>query len=173
MSCLKYILLATLVALATAEFNITLKEDGTFEASEYTRPIGRVINGHAARPAQFPWHVTIYTMNQPNVWSFSAGALVSEQFVVTYASLVRTSRETRIFLGSNRFGQGTQVFSTQTTVHPRYLTGNRLFNIALIRLDNPVALTGAIRPIALAPANVSNRLDGQFVRLSGFGSIGK
>lgn len=174
MFCLKYVFLVTLVALATAEYNITLQEDGTFQASEYNRPKGRVINGQPARSNQFPWHVTIYTMNQPNVWSFTSGALITNQFIVTYASIVRTSRETRVFLGSNRFGQGQQVFSGQTTVHPRYTTGSNLFNIAVIRLNNPVGLNAAIRPVALPPNNLANnRFDGDYARVSGFGSAGK
>lgn len=161
-------------SLTAGELNITVNEDGTFEASDYYNSMTRVINGKPSRATDFPWHVTVFTMRQANVWSFSSGALLSNRFVLAVASLVGSSHETRVSLGSNRFGQGRQVFSTQTVVHPRFRTGSRLFNIALIRLVNPVQINAAVRPIALPPNDLlNNHLDGQFVRFSGFGSTGK
>lgn len=176
MSYLKFILIAALLALATAELNITLNADGTgFDATGLQKEsVTRVINGHVARPGQIPWQATIFTLRQPQVWTFNSGALISRHFVVTLASSVRDSRETRVFLGSNQWGQGVQIFSTQTLFHPRSNTGNRLFDIAILRLNTPVTFSGLIRPIPLPADNLFNvRFDGQFVRLSGFGSMGR
>lgn len=176
MSYLKFVLIAALVALATAELNITLKADGTgFEAiGLQDESASRVINGHVARPAQFPWHATVFALRQPQVWTFNSGALISRNFVVTLASAVRNSHETRIFLGSNRWSQGVAIFSQQTIFHPRSHSGNRLFNIAVLRLNTPAPLGGTIRPVSLPGNDLFHaRFDSQYARISGFGSLGK
>lgn len=176
MDYLKIVLLVTLVAVVSAELNITLSADGTkFELSglqESDESLQRVVNGHHAVLNQFPWHATIFVQRVQGQWSFASGALISSQWVVTTLATVRNSRETRVLLGSNRFGHGVQVFSRQTVEHPRFReTQSRLFNIAVIRLNNRVNFSDRIRPIKIGYAG--RRLEGLYMRFSGFGSDGE
>lgn len=167
-------LLATLLAIAAAEVNITLSADGTyFEASEYADDsIERIINGHPARAGQFPWQATVFVQLVQNQWNFVSGALISRNWVVVAASGVRGSRETRVLLGSNNFGRGQQIFSHQTIVHPRFgKTGSRLFDIAVINLLQPVTIGGSIRPVPIA--RQGHQWTRQYASISGFGSTGK
>lgn len=175
MSCLTLALFVILAAVASAELNITLNADQTaFEVSGLRSPMSRITNGAAARLDAFPWHSTIFTLLQPQVWTYCSGALISNQFVVTQASTTRGSVETRVFLGSNAFGQGHQQFSNQLMVHPHYQRPGDSSDVALVRLNEPVQFNNAIRPITLPPFQLYNaQFDGQFARVSGFGSGGK
>lgn len=175
MSCLTLALIVILGTVASAEWNITLNADQTaFEISGLRSPMSRISNGAAARLDAYPWHSTIFTLHQPQVWTYCSGALISNQFVVTQASLTRGSVETRVFLGSNAFGQGHQQFSNQLMVHPNYRQPGDSSDIALVRLNEPVQFNNAIRPITLLPFQLYHAaFDGQFARVSGFGSGGK
>lgn len=172
MTYLKFILLATLGSLAAAEMNITLNANGPgFEATETLKTM--LINCHDARPGQFPWQATIFVQRVQREWNFFSGALISRNWVVTVATRLRGSRETRVILGSNRFREGQQIFSQQVVLHPRFrASNNRLFDIAVIRLNNPITLSGNIRPVSLPP-RYAMRFDGEHVRISGFGSAGE
>lgn len=178
MLCLKLILIVALASLASAdtvELKITLNANKTaFDITGLDEPTERITNGLYARHAQFPWHATIFTTHQQNVWAFCSGALISDEYVATYASLTVRSRETRVLLGSIRFGDGDHIFSNQLIAHPNYRNNERAFNLALVRLNTPVRFNGAVRPIALPPFQLHNaRFDNQFAAVSGFGSNGK
>lgn len=175
MSCLALALIVTLATVASAEWNITLNADQTaFEISGPRSPMSRISNGAAARLDAYPWHATIFTIHQAQVWTYCSGALISDQFVVTQASWTKGSVETRVFLGSNAFGQGHQQFSNQLMVHPHYQRPGDSSDVALVRLNEPVLFNNAIRPVSLPPFQLFNaQFDGQFARVSGFGSSGK
>lgn len=170
------VFLAAAAALTAAELNITLNADGSgFVATGLQDSMERVIDGRAARSGQFPWQANILVQREQGQWNFVSGALISRSWVVTLASAVRGSRETRILLGSTGFSQGRQTFSTRVLEHPQYRRNrNRLFNIAAICLQDPIEPRGSIRPIELVPANMINqRFYGQRAVISGFGSAGE
>lgn len=173
------IALLAFVVATTAEFTITLDEDGTeFVTTGLQEPsesLERVINGHSARPNQFPWQAKVLVQRVQGRWDFFSGALIAPKWVVTLGSAVRGSRETRVVLGSNSFARGRQIFSTQVIPHPQYQRNrHRLFNIAVICLHEAVKPSPNLRPITLPPRELMRtQFSGHRVRVSGFGSTSK
>lgn len=136
--------------------------------------INRVVNGAEARTGQFPWHALIYIRHRNNQWTFCSGALISNAAVLTEAGCLLHNIETRVFLGSTRFGGGHVVSGAQFITHPWFVSHGAGYNLAILRLARPVPLSRVIQPIGLPPLRYEHfSFPNQAVRFAGFGSASK
>jgi len=159
-----------LLTIALASINCR-----NLEMSELFNPINvesdsRVANGAIARPGEFPWHVTVY-VRRANNWIFCAGALVSNQAVLTEADCLKHGLEARVIVGATLFGKGQQVLCTGFALHPKHNAENRSYNLAVLRLKQKVATSHLVQHILLPPISYEHYpFTNQVVRLSGHGS---
>lgn len=134
----------------------------------------RIVNGAAARPAQFPWHAAIFTQRHDKRRIFCAGALVSNLAVVTDADCLINGAHVRVLLGSIVFNKGTEVLGKGFALHPKYNPRNRSYNLAILRLATKVQTNTYIQPISLPPLRYEfYTFPSQVAQLSGHGSIRK
>lgn len=127
--------------------------------------VGRVKNPVFAEGdtqfAEFPWHVAILKNDESGRLYICAGALISDQYVVTAAHNIKgyNPREMRIRLGDWDVSSDAETFPfierlvTEVYVHPYFYAGNLQNDIAILRLDHPVdlAFNGHIAPACLPP----------------------
>lgn len=160
------------IACATIHCH-TLKTSEIFHPVSVENSNTRITNGAIARPGEFPWHAVIY-VRQANNWIFCAGALVSNQAVVTEADCLIHGTEVRVVLGNTLFGKGKQVIANGVALHPKHHTENRSYNLAVIRLSEKVPFGQFVQPVHLPPISFEHyQFANQIVRLTGHGSKSK
>lgn len=138
----------------------------------------RVVNGNLAARFQFPWQVTVFVHRPRHTKIFCSGALLSLNTVLTHADCLVKGEPAYVLLGSNTFKSGIRVQVTKTIVHPRNNTRanhhHHYFNIAVLKLAEPVTLSRSIHPIALPPQKYEYyAFQNLLTRFAGFGSNGK
>lgn len=160
------------------------------EATTNPGPVPQVVGGTNAILGQFPWQVQIGqsgdpTLEQVSVFPHWCGAsLISSRYAVTAAHCVFGRTEVTFVLRMGIVQRSLAPSSAERirgirkiTIHPSYTTstswqtGN---DVAVLELNEPVAYSAAVRPIALTvtdpPVGSSSTVSG-WGRLVGFGAI--
>ncbi|GCB74930.1 hypothetical protein scyTo_0018920, partial [Scyliorhinus torazame] len=131
----------------------------------------RILKGSVATRGSFPWQVLF---QQPN----GAGALISDQWVLTAAHVVHEASSLSMVAGitnTRRLDHGTQLLHSQVFIHPGYnqpkaAGGSYDNDIALVRLRSKVQLGPDLSPICLPAGGPQHALPVNKVGLvSGWG----
>ncbi|XP_065331644.1 brachyurin-like isoform X2 [Cloeon dipterum] len=105
-------------------------------------PNGQIVGGYRAARGQFPWQVFI-VMDKV---SSCGGSLISPQWILTAAHCVQGFSTFEITLGSAKRNIAEtgriNVVTTHKIIHKLYNDSNLQNDIALLRLINPVNITG-------------------------------
>uniref|UniRef100_A0A8C3TBY2 Peptidase S1 domain-containing protein n=1 Tax=Chelydra serpentina TaxID=8475 RepID=A0A8C3TBY2_CHESE len=121
---------------------------------QHTHPwlSGRIVGGGDAPRGRWPWQVSI----QYNRHHFCGGSLIAAQWVVSAAHCFRFTfpqAAYRVNLGEHQLSSPSPSRLSspvrQIIVHPRYNTGTRSADIALVQLTEPVRFTDEILPVCL------------------------
>ncbi|XP_030648452.1 coagulation factor IXb [Chanos chanos] len=132
--------------------------------SEKTNNQTRIVGGNEATPGEVPWQVAL--INKKTGAVFCGGSLLSEYWVITAAHCLV---EDKIGPFSVRAGEHNVLTSEGTEsnhdvaeyhMHPRYDAKRNPYNhdIALLRLQTPVALSEYALPICLGPGDFTEKL---------------
>ena len=142
-------------------------DDGTFskhvEVSDvsfglpvsHSAPSSRIVGGSDADPGEYPWMVSLQDGN----FHFCGGALVDAEWILTAAHCVVGSSpgDQDAVIGPHDLrppGEGERISLDQIIVHPGYNSSTDDFDVALLHLDTPSAVT----PIAMADSSQEDPL---------------
>ncbi|KAM6174127.1 chymotrypsin-like elastase family member 2A [Erethizon dorsatum] len=125
--------------------------------STYQPQQSRVVGGEDATPNSWPWQVSLQYLDLDKWFHNCGGSLVTTSWVVTAAHCVRNPRTYRVVLGRHSLSTnepGSEAIAVSTyVVHEKW--NNDLANgydIALVKLAEPVTLSDKIQPACLPPA---------------------
>jgi secreted trypsin-like serine protease len=112
---------------------------------------GRIIGGQVASAGEFPWQVAIYKDTADGRF-FCAGALITEQFILTAAQCVYEATQFTIQMGSNQLestdSNRVTVTATNYIINERFdPTVSLAHDVAVIKLDSPITPNDYIQPI--------------------------
>ncbi|KAM4571681.1 chymotrypsin-like elastase family member 2A [Fundulus diaphanus] len=141
---MKFVVLALLVAGAYGCGN------PTFEPV-----VSRVVNGEDVRPHSWPWQISLQ-YNSNGDWRHTCGGtLISDQWVLTAAHCISSSRQYRVALGKHNLKDdenGSEFLGTATiVVHEKWNSFFIRNDIALIKLETPVIFSDTIHAACLPP----------------------
>lgn len=110
----------------------------------------RLVGGRACAPNAWPWTAQI-------LWKRGAhrcgGALIDNKYVVTAAHCFSKSRNPQLYkvnLGGHKIGSGEEHAVRNISIHPLFnVIQPSSYDVALVRLDPPVAYSEKIRRICL------------------------
>lgn len=134
-----------------------------------------IVGGTATTIAAHPWQVSVQTSDG---FHFCGGSILSDSWVLTANHCVEDTSASglRVLAGVTKLSQASQGQTrrvAQIVRFPGYSTPERGGDAALLRLDRPLALGGAVSPIAFAtPADVgAGATDaGVAAKVSGWGA---
>lgn len=119
--------------------------------------------------SSWPWLVSIHSKSRFSSWSKSLcqGSLLTSNSIITVASCVASIKRGRLgvrFLGSSNHHQNStdstlEMFDIEKTiVHDEYVEGkmNKEYDLALLKLVNPVKFTPNLYPICLPITEVEH-----------------
>ncbi|XP_034027430.1 chymotrypsin-like elastase family member 2A [Thalassophryne amazonica] len=117
---------------------------------------GRVVGGEDVKPHSWPWQISLQ-YNRQGEWRHTCGGtLISDQWVLTAAHCISSSREYKVALGKHNLMEtepnAVLMGTAKIIVHEKW---NPLFirnDIALIKLESPVSFSDAIMASCLPPA---------------------
>jgi secreted trypsin-like serine protease len=137
-----------------------------------------IVGGKDAIPYSWPWQAALHYKRNGGRGSFNAGGtLISKQWVMASAKTVLWSNETNIvvtlgvFNITNRNEPGQRIVNvTQLVLHPKFNDAWDSWDVALLKLSEPVEFTDHISPICL-PATQGEALpaEGTSIFLTGWG----
>ncbi|KAJ3586506.1 hypothetical protein NHX12_012904 [Muraenolepis orangiensis] len=116
----------------------------------------RVVGGEDAREHSWPWQVSLQYKSGSNFYHTCGGTLIAPQWVLTAAHCIG-SRTYRVYMGKhnmkNRDEAGSVAISpAKIIVHPNWDSSRIRNDIALIKLNTPVTVSGIIMPACLPDA---------------------
>ncbi|KAJ8912541.1 hypothetical protein NQ315_006612 [Exocentrus adspersus] len=130
-------------------------------------------NGKEAKPHSRPYQVGL-SIPVSNGKRLCGGSLISEQIVLTAANCLKGRTDpVEIILGAHNItnpdedGQ-VRINSSSIKIHPDWVQGRPINDIALIKLPEPVELGDFIQTIKLSQDNSTN-YEGQDAVISGWG----
>ncbi|MEX0167634.1 serine protease [Streptomyces sp. LMG1-1-1.1] len=143
-----------------------------------TGPAAGIVGGEEARPHRYPFMAGLVDLEERRV--MCGGALIGERWVVTAAHCVTGSYGSTdrvgVLLGehdlTSREDSPNAVLAApaRMVVHPDYDPESQRNDIALVRLAEPVAVNGDVRPIALPHSFARGAFDHTRVEAPGWGA---
>uniref|UniRef100_A0A3Q2UDX9 Elastase 2 like n=1 Tax=Fundulus heteroclitus TaxID=8078 RepID=A0A3Q2UDX9_FUNHE len=117
--------------------------------------VSRVVNGEDVRPHSWPWQISLQ-YNSNGEWRHTCGGtLISDQWVLTAAHCISSSRQYRVALGKHNLKEdenGSAFLGTATiVVHEKWNSFFIRNDIALIKLESPVEFSDNIHAACLPP----------------------
>ena len=107
------------------------------------------MGGDIVEPNSWPWQVALKQSGS----IFCGGTLLDQNWVLTAAHCKFQTRTAQVVLGEHNLGvreASEQVFSVAKWIsHPRYNSRTFANDVALIKLNRPVAFSNVISPVCL------------------------
>lgn len=136
-----------------------------------------IVNGFPATEGQFPHQVSILRADndEPDRVHVGAGVIISSEWILTAAHVVKPSESYTIRFGSKNLWMGGEVQNaTYAIIHPEYNETTLNNNVALVKIPNPLTLSaGGLRAIRLHrnedSSEEEDRLVGVRSRIAGWG----
>uniref|UniRef100_UPI0010A22E0E chymotrypsin-like elastase family member 2A n=1 Tax=Macaca mulatta TaxID=9544 RepID=UPI0010A22E0E len=124
----------------------------------YPPSVTRVVGGEEATPNSWPWQASLQYTSDGNWYHTCGGTLINNSWVLTAAHCISDSRTYRVGLGRHNLyiaeSGSLAVSVSKTVVHPDWDSSDasKGYDIALVKLANPVSLTDKIQLACLPPA---------------------
>ncbi|XP_065376314.1 chymotrypsin-like elastase family member 2A [Macaca fascicularis] len=124
----------------------------------YPPSVTRVVGGEEATPNSWPWQVSLQYTSNGNWYHTCGGTLIANNWVLTVVHCISSSRTYRVVLGRHNLhiaeSGSLAVSVSKTVVHPKWNSSDvsKGYDIALLKLANPVSLTDKIQLACLPPA---------------------
>uniref|UniRef100_A0A1A9VA52 Peptidase S1 domain-containing protein n=1 Tax=Glossina austeni TaxID=7395 RepID=A0A1A9VA52_GLOAU len=112
---------------------------------------GRIVNGVEATIEDRPYQVSIQKVGKGN--HFCGGSIISEDIVVTAAHCLQGAKpsDLQVRLGSTYYNEGGVLVTVKALkYHEKYNPNNMMYDVAVIKLAEPVKQSSTIRYIELA-----------------------
>ncbi|XP_053431506.1 chymotrypsin-like elastase family member 2A [Nycticebus coucang] len=125
----------------------------------YPPQVSRVVGGEDARPNSWPWQVSLQYSSNGQWRHTCGGSLVANNWVLTAAHCISSSRTYRVVLGRHSLSTqepGSLAISVSKLVVHEDWNSSQLSkgnDIALLKLANSVSLNDKIQLACLPPAN--------------------
>uniref|UniRef100_A0A8C2JXL8 pancreatic elastase II n=1 Tax=Cyprinus carpio TaxID=7962 RepID=A0A8C2JXL8_CYPCA len=125
----------------------------------YPPVITRVVGGVDVRPHSWPWQISLQYKSGSSWYHTCGGSLISDQWVLTAAHCISSSRTYRVYLGKHNLKEeengSVAIAAGKIIVHEGWNSFNIRNDIALIKLESPVTPNDTITPACLpADGNV-------------------
>lgn len=127
----------------------------------------KVVGGEAAEVSDFPYMVSLSTTEGSH---FCGGSLLNDRTVITAAHCVADTDASRVTVRAGSIytdNGGVAVDADRLIVHPNYNPDNSNSDIALVKLNQPIAAQGGISYVALPPMG-SDLANGTRVKAAGW-----
>lgn len=118
--------------------------------------VSRIVGGEPAGTNTWDWTVSIFVTVGSGA-ALCGGAILSSSWIITAAhcfSSVNASQVT-VYSGSNRLFAGQIRTVASIVVHPSYISNTKVNDIALIKLNTPLAMTNGVKTICIPSVNSS------------------
>ncbi|XP_070824350.1 chymotrypsin-like elastase family member 2A isoform X1 [Chaetodon trifascialis] len=120
----------------------------------YTPILTRVVGGQDVRPKSWPWQVSLQYRSGSNFYHTCGGTLISNQWVLTAAHCISSSRTYRVYLGKYSLETDNEAGSiaispAKIIVHEGWDSYRIRNDIALIKLSTPVTFSDSIMAACL------------------------
>jgi len=135
-----------------------------------------IVSGREAIPYSWPWQVVMFNSGS----FFCGGTIISNNWIMTAAHCVTGKRGENIRAKAGVFRKdkddepGEQLLSgSEIFVHPKYDAQNIRYDVALLKLKEPVKFTAHISPICLPKLDEDMpKAAGSTVFVTGWGDVG-
>uniref|UniRef100_A0AAV2K2N7 Uncharacterized protein n=1 Tax=Knipowitschia caucasica TaxID=637954 RepID=A0AAV2K2N7_KNICA len=112
-------------------------------------PSSRIVGGNSSKAGQFPWQVSLQNKGE----HLCGGSIITSQWVLTAAHCVygfAIPAEWGVYVGITELpGFGSQALEVERIVYHARYRGRLDYDIALIKLRNPLPFNGLVQPICL------------------------
>ncbi|XP_026480932.1 trypsin-3-like [Ctenocephalides felis] len=131
----------------------------------------RIVGGEEANIAQHGWQVSLLLFGN----HYCGGVIIDKNWILTAAHCIENetnaNKRYSVRVGSSTHEKGGKVYKVKETIlHPEYDTYTVDFDVALIRLAEPISFTACtVRPIQIVDEGVKT-LDGAMLTVTGWGS---
>ncbi|XP_026834905.1 trypsin beta [Drosophila erecta] len=144
---------------------LSLSIAGLVSAAQIPGPEERIVGGHFIPIEYVPWQVSVQIFSNHKC----GGVIYSDRAILTAAHCLRDVNITDLSVraGSSHWSKGGQVLRVLNAIpHPKYLYSDYPYDIAVLILEAPLKLGGAVRKISLAEKTPE---DGTITLVSGWG----
>ncbi|KAM6174126.1 chymotrypsin-like elastase family member 2A [Erethizon dorsatum] len=126
--------------------------------STYQPQQSRVVGGEEATPNSWPWQASLQYVNFRQWLHDCGGSLVTTSWVLTAAHCLRSSRTYRVVLGRHSLSTdesgSVAIAVSKYVVHPKWNNdAANGYDIALVKLAEPVTLSNKVQLACLPPAS--------------------
>ncbi|XP_028292097.1 transmembrane protease serine 3 [Gouania willdenowi] len=134
---------------------------------QYSR---RIVGGNVSKEGQFPWQASLHFRNE----HLCGGSIITSQWIITAAHCVygfSNSSMWTVHVGlTEQPGHSAQSLAVKTIIyHARYRPRTLDYDIALMKLSNPLTFNGLVEPICL-PNHGEVFEEGTMCWISGWGA---
>ncbi|XP_043102059.1 chymotrypsin-like elastase family member 2A isoform X2 [Puntigrus tetrazona] len=120
----------------------------------YPPVLSKVYGGVDALPHSWPWQISLQYMHSGSWYHMCGGTLISDEWVLIAAHCI-SSRSYRVYLGKHNLymleSGSIAISPSKIIIHPAWNSNSIRDDIALIKLQTPVTLSGTISPACLPP----------------------
>ncbi|XP_056400081.1 chymotrypsin-C-like isoform X2 [Hyla sarda] len=116
--------------------------------------LSRVVGGHDVRANSWPWQISLQYQGSSGNWGHTCGGtLIADNWVLTAAHCISSSRTYRVVLGKHNLKEeeeGSVIISPEKIiVHEKWNSFFIRNDIALIKLSEPVQVSDTVQPACL------------------------
>jgi secreted trypsin-like serine protease len=128
----------------------------------------RIVNGIRAVQGQFPWQASLLVTIGAGL-KYCSGSIISEEWILTSAHCLNDMDYVTVSAGSIDTSSDVLVRSSKLIIHKDYNTGDKKYDIGLIKVMTPFTFNANLSAITLGETLLE---DGVNVTLSGWGARG-